>query len=486
MTPPTPVLTTPLTPTRSTHSRRDLLRTAALAGLVATPVGGVLSGCAIGGGDAGTTAAEKGKVTADNPLGVPEDQPLEVVIFKGGYGDDYAKFHESLYQQKYPKAKIDHQGIQKVGQVMQPRMVAGNPPDVIDNTGAGRLDLAAVVADKQLTDLAPLLDAPSWDDPSKKVRDTLLPGVVEDGSFDGTFFVFNYVYTVYGNWYSKPLFAKHGWEYPKTWDAMLTLCEEIKKTGVAPWTYQGKYPEYMNDPLFAMAFKAGGAPLMTAIDNLEPNAWHNDAMKGAVEAIYQLVAKGHIMPGSEALSHTEAQNAWVQGKAAFIPCGSWLESEQKAVTPAGFDMAVGVMPALSSSDKMPVTAIQGGSGESFVVPAKAKNPIGAMEYLRIMLSQAGAKKFAELASALPTLAGATEGMTLPSGLSSVRDMVKAAGKDVYFFKFGGWYAPMAKAASDATGELLSKRITPDAWINRMQKAADDVAKDSSIKKYKHS
>jgi N-acetylglucosamine transport system substrate-binding protein len=476
-------MTTP--PTRTPSTRRDLLRSAAVAGLLATPVAGMLSGCAIGGGGGSDTkTANKGTTSKENPLGVPADQPLEVVIFKGGYSDDYAKFHESLYQQKYPKAKIDHQGIQKVGQVMQPRMVAGNPPDVIDNTGAGRLDLAAAVADKQLADLSPLLDAPSYDDPAKKVRDTLLPGVVDDGKFGDTCFVLNYVYTVYGNWYSKPLFAKNGWQYPKTWDAMLALCEEIKKSGIAPWTYQGKYPEYMNDPLFAMAVKAGGPDLLTTIDNLEPNAWHNDAVKAAVDAIYQLVVRGYIMTGSEALSHTEAQTAWVQGKAAFIPCGSWLESEQKSVTPAGFDMVVAPTPSLSTSDKMPMTAIQGGSGESFVVPAKAKNPAGGMEYLRIMLSHAGARKFAELASALPTLAGATEGMTLPSGLSSVREMVKAAGKDVFYFKFGGWYAPMAKAASDATGELLTKRITPDDWINRMQKAADDVAKDSTIKKYK--
>lgn len=199
---------------------------------------------------------------------------------------------------------------------------------------------------------------------------------MEDGTFNGTCFVLNYVYTAFGIWYSKPLFAKNGWQYPKTWDGMLSLCEEIKKSGLAPWTYQGKFPAYMNFPMFAMAFKTGGTELLSAVDNLEPNAWRNDAVKGAVDAIYQLVSRGYIMAGSEALSHTEAQTAWVQGKAAFIPCGSWLESEQKSVTPAGFDMVVGPTPSVSSSDKMPVTAIQGGSNESYIVPAKAKNRAG--------------------------------------------------------------------------------------------------------------
>ena len=228
--------------------------------------------------------------------------------------------------------------------MLQPRFVADTPPDVVDNTGAGRLDLATLVSSGKLTDLTELLDAPSLDDPAKKVRDTLMPGVVDDGTFDGKALVLNYSSVLWGVWYSKSLFAKHGWTYPKTWAEMLTLSDEIKKAGIAPWTWQGKYPEYMNDPLVSLAAKAGGFELVKSIDNLEPNAWKSPAMLAAAEAIYQLAARGHIMAGSEALSHTEAQNAWCKGQAAFIPCGSWLEGEQQAVTPAGFDMVMGTGP----------------------------------------------------------------------------------------------------------------------------------------------
>ena len=53
-------------------------------------------------------------------------------------------------------------------------------------------------------------------------------------------------YTISGIWYSKPAFDKAGYTYPKTWDEMLTLCEQIKKEGKqSPWTYQGKYPYYI-------------------------------------------------------------------------------------------------------------------------------------------------------------------------------------------------------------------------------------------------
>ncbi|MER6523647.1 N-acetylglucosamine/diacetylchitobiose ABC transporter substrate-binding protein [Streptomyces sp. NPDC001508] len=465
-------------------TRRAVLQRAATATILAGSAGGLLSACATGSGSGTASPAPKGTVSKDNPLGVPAGKPLEVVVFKGGYSDEYAKFDEGLYTQRYPGAKITHRGIQTVGQTMQPRLVAGDPPDVIDNTGAGRLDLVSLVNDKQLMNLAPLLDAPSLDDPSKTIRDILLPGVVDTGTFDGTCYTLNYVYTVYGIWYSKPLFARHGWQYPQTWDEMMALCAEIQKTGLAPWTYQGKYPEYMNDPLLSMAAKAGGMELITAIDNLEPNAWHQEGMTAAVEAIHEIAARGYIMRGSDGLTHTEAQTAWGQGKAAFIPCGSWLESEQKGVTPAGFDMVVSPTPRLSAADKMPMTGIEGGATETFFVPAKAKNPYGAMEFLRIMLSRTATRKFAQLASALPSAVGAADGVALSSGLSSVRDMVNAAGKDVFIFNFGGWYAPMATEAAGATGDLLTRRIKPAEWIKRMQKAADKVARDSSVKKYK--
>ncbi|MET8044338.1 N-acetylglucosamine/diacetylchitobiose ABC transporter substrate-binding protein [Micromonospora sp. NPDC005215] len=457
-----------------------MLRAAVTAG-VALPL---LSGCVTGGDDDEDPAAgNTGVKSADNPLGVKADAPLEVVIFKGGYGDDYAKHAGTLYTQKYAGAKIDHQGIQKIGEALQPRFVANTPPDVVDNTGASRLDIATLVSAKQVSDLSQLLDAPAYDDPGKTVRDTLLPGVVDDGTFDTVPLTLNFTYTAWGLWYSRPLFAARGWSYPKNWDEMLTLCATIKAAGIAPWTYQGKYPEYINDPLLSMAAKTGGPSLVKAVDNLEPNAWKAPGLIGAAEAFAELAGKGYIMSGSEALSHTEAQAAWSQGKAAFIPCGSWLESEQKGVTAPSFDMVMGPVPSRTSADVLKHTALQAASSESFLVPAKATNPAGGMEYLRILFSKQSAKAFAETAGTLPAVAGATDGLTLSSGLGSVRDAVQAAGTETFTYRFRTWYAPLAKAVDDATGELVNRRSTAAQWSDRIQKAADSLAKDSSVKKY---
>ena len=459
-----------------THPTRRTL----LIGAVAATA---LSACATSGADDDDTSA-KGDATAENPLGAPQDAPLEVVVFKGGYGDQYAIEAGSVYKQRFPKTTVDHKGIQRVGEVLQPRFISDDPPDVVDNSGAGRLDLVTLVSSGKLTDLTELLDAPSLDDPSKKVRDTLMPGVVEEGTFGGKPVVLNYSSVLWGIWYSKPLFAKNGWTYPTTWAEMLTLCDQIKKSGIAPWTWQGKFPEYMNDPLISLAAKAGGHELVKSVDNLEPGIWKSPSMLAAADAIYQLAAHGFILPGSEALSHTEAQNAWSKGQAAFIPCGSWLEGEQQQVTPAGFDMVLGTAPSLTASDKLPNGAVMAASSESFLVPAKAKNARGGLEYLRILFSQKVARGFAQNSKALPVVAGATDGLTLTSGLASTAQTAKAAGENMFGYRFRTWYPPLGKALDDATGELLTKRLTPDRWAERVQKAADAVAADSSVTKQK--
>ena len=62
-------------------TRRDILRRIAAASLLAVPVGELVA-CSSG---------ATGRSAGADPFGVRPDVPLEVVIFLGGYGDDYAQ-----------------------------------------------------------------------------------------------------------------------------------------------------------------------------------------------------------------------------------------------------------------------------------------------------------------------------------------------------------------------------------------------------------
>lgn len=469
-------------------NRRDLIKRAAAMGLVAAPTATFLSACATsGGGDDKDKGTSKGKTSAKNPLGVKKGAPLEAFIFKGGFGDQYVKDAEADYEKAYG-ASVKHTGTQALGPKLQPRFAGGSPPDVMDNSGADNLDTASLAAQKKLVDLSPLLDAPTIDDPSKKVRDTLIAGTVEQGQYGGSeMYALNYAFTVFGTWYSQKLLKDRGWEYPETFDDMLKLSAEIKKAGIAPFTYPGKYPYYVHFDLFAQIAKVGGKEAIIAIDNLEDGAWKTDAVKQVVGYYEEMAAKGYFLKGSAGMTHIQAQTAWTKGKAVFIPNGSWVENEAKPTMPKDFTLGVGGLLGGGSSDKLPFGALRASAGEPFIVAADSKNPQGGMELLRIMLSKKHAQAFTKALASLTCVQGAEEGLPLPPGLASASAALKKAGDNVVNPRLQDWYPKLCnETIGGGTGQLLTGKITAAQWIDRAQKAADATKKDSAIKKFTHS
>ena len=186
-------------------SRRTLLRNAAAVSLVALPGAALLDACATSSGGGGSTSGG-GTKSAENPLGVDPKAPLEVVIFAGGYGDEYAKqVHVPIYKKAFPEADVKESGIQKIATTLQPRYNGGTPPDVVDNSGTEQMDFGALSSAGQLQDLTDLWNAPSVDDPKKKVSDVVQVGMIDQGKLDGKSYIFNYVSTVYGIWYNAKL-----------------------------------------------------------------------------------------------------------------------------------------------------------------------------------------------------------------------------------------------------------------------------------------
>lgn len=464
-------------------TRRDFLKMSLVAGGAVA-----LAGCKPATEAAPTTAPQAAapeldlpfEIAADaiNPLKMAEPVQAEGIFFSGGFGHAYIQNAADLFAKVHPGSSMSVEGIQGVGEKLRPRFVGGNPPDCIDNSGAGALDMGALMSEGQLLDLAPLMNAASLDTPGKTVAETLFPGSQDGGVMDGIQVALNIAYTVGGIWYSKPLFEEKGWTYPTTWDEMLALCETIKSAGIAPWTYQGKYPGYMIfGVLQAQIYKRGGIQPMIDIDNLVDGAWSVPAVYDSVKEIYTLAENGYIMAGTEGLNHTESQAEWLKGKAAFIPCGTWLENEMKTSTPEGFNMVIGEVPG-------PGHGVLAVGGEPFIVPSKAKNTVAGMEFLRCLISKESAKYFAVNISAMMPVTGGTEGVTVSTGMqSAIKVVEEASGKVFPFFSYGGWYGDLNKEADAKMGELLTKTITPDQFVADVQKMADKVKADPEVTKF---
>ncbi|MFF9485307.1 N-acetylglucosamine/diacetylchitobiose ABC transporter substrate-binding protein [Streptomyces sp. NPDC014676] len=461
--------------------RRALIKRSAALGLVSVPAMSFLSACASGGGD-DNSGENKGETSASNPFGVKEGSKLDVVIFKGGYGDDYAKAWEAAFKKEWGVTSV-HTGTQEITGKLQPRFNAGNPPDIVDDSGNQQIPIDVLAKNGQLLDLAEVLDAPSVDDPGKKVRDTLIPGTLDAGMQEGKVVALNYIYTVWGLWYSGKLFQEKGWEAPKTWDDFLAVCKDAKAQGIGGLAHQGKYPYYINVAIMDLIAKKGGLDAMKAIDNLEPDAFAgSDAAQEAVEAVYEVVEKGYLMPGTNGLTHTESQTRWNQYKAAFITSGSWLENEQLKTTPEDFDMKFLPMPLLPDS-ALPFEAIRAGSGEPFIIPSKAGNLPAAKEFMRRMLSKEWSTLFAKEANSLTILKdGVDPDVRLRPGTQSTVEASRAAGDNTFRYLYTEWYSEMNAAIENASNELMAKRIQPKEWLKRAQAAVDKQAKDPDSKK----
>lgn len=220
-----------------------------------------------------------------------------------------------------------------------------------------------------------------------------------------------------------------------------------------------------------------------AIDNLEPDAWRAPAVAEVLEALYQLADRGYLASGWENLDHIESQTEWLQGKAVFLPCGSWLENEMKDVTPPGFDMVVAPTPSLPG-DKLPFAAINATGAESFIVPSKAKNVPGGKEWLRLLFSREGGRSFTEKTKTLSVVQGAAEGLDLGTAFASTRAAIAAAGANAFpSASYVSWYPPLELAASDRMGALLKKAIAIAEFVDAVQRAADAVKGNDAIPKY---
>ncbi|MGO1896331.1 MAG: N-acetylglucosamine/diacetylchitobiose ABC transporter substrate-binding protein [Brachybacterium sp.] len=479
-----PLLETPLD--KMGASRRRFLSLASLGtGAVA------LSACATGGGDGGDDGSDSGggavaegggDVSEDNPFGVEADSTVDVVIFNGGYGDQYAKDAGTKFEELYPDATADVTSTVNIQPDLQPRFIGGDPPDLFDNSGAQSMNASALISEGSLADLGALIEAPSLD--GGTISDSLLPGVLVPGTYSGKLYALNYMYTVFALWYSAKQFEDNGWAAPATWDDVMTIAEEAKGQDLAMFAWGGQNAaDYYHELALSMAIKEGGTDVAKALDRLEEGAYEQATVVDAFAAIEEAVKEGYFLAGGAGIKHTEAQTEWVTGKAVMYPSGSWIENEQRSTTPEDYAMTGAATPMLTDGAAMGEAAIHGAAGEPFMVPSKAANGAGGLEFLRVMLSKEQCENFSKLTSSMTIVKD-----TIPedgfgsTGLASVSSMIDAAGEDVFTFNFTDWYG-MGDDFKPLWAEFLNGDITADEARERSQAAIDKVREDDSIEKF---
>ncbi|MFD5225111.1 N-acetylglucosamine/diacetylchitobiose ABC transporter substrate-binding protein [Microbacterium sp. NPDC058342] len=461
-------------------SRRNLLRGAATAALL-LPFGATLASCAAPGGGGGNGGTSGGEVTADNPFGVAANSKVDAVIFDGGYGVDYVENAAKIMQgnKNLDGVSVKVSSSTKIAQELQPRFVGGNPPDLIDNSGANSIGWNTIL--EQLETLDDVLDAENLE--GTKISDTLFGGVKAPGTFDGKFVALNYVMTVYGIWYSSSLFEENGWDVPTSWQDLKALGEKAKAKGKYLFLWGKEAATYYQTMVVDSAVIQAGDDVRLPLENLDAKAWSHPAIQGILEILYDLIKSGYVKPGGGGTQFTQAQAQWsLDQEALLYPSGSWIENEMKKTTAENFMMKGFPELPLDGSQTTPAGTMRAEAGEPFVVPTKAKNPAGGKELLRTMLSKESATAFSKSKLA-PTIVKDTvpaDGFG-STALVSQSEMLAAAGENVFTIKSFNLYG-MNSDQLPIWNSFLDGKMTVAEITKQLQALTDKVREDSSVTK----
>ena len=171
--------------------------------------------------------------------------------------------------------------------------------------------------------------------------------------------------------------------------------------------------------------------------------------------IQKIAADGYLMEGTVALNHTQSQTDMMMNKALFIPNGNWMEGEMKDAPRAdGFEFGLTTAPSLNAGDQRYVMT----SVEQFSIPAGAKNPELAKEFLRFLYTEESVKLFAEKAGGIYALKNATEWSNdyVTEGVYSM----KVTPRDEVF---------------QSVADVMNGAMTPEQWAEKVEASFTEVS-----------
>lgn len=410
----------------------------------------------------------------------PTFTELEVSFFEGGYGDLWKEMVE-LFKKTYPDVKVTADIAPDNGTRVRARMLGGNPPDVVCVMGADFNPYEAAQSGLYLP-LTELFKTGKTAD-GREYAKIINPSILLDGTVNGEVYLPPFGTTYGGWWYDQALFDKNGWTAPKNWEEYLALAEKIKAGGISPFVYAGFYPNYLiHGYLYAAVAAAGGYQAFEdAFVNLKEGAWKSDAVKQAATKMYDLAKAGYIYEGVTGIDHTQSQMEFLNGRAGFLPCGTWLETEMKDSIPQGFKLSFMPSPQVDKDGNYYLTTYSAVIG----IPAQAKNVEAAKAFLGVLYSVEGQKIVAKYSNipVITDLAADQFGASLSPALKLVIDRARQG--DIRFVSNNteGWYPALNAALKDNLTNLVLKEITPDQFCDNMEAAAKALREDANAPKY---
>ncbi|MEC0091289.1 carbohydrate ABC transporter substrate-binding protein [Paenibacillus macquariensis] len=430
-----------------------------------------------------------------------KDKELNIAVFQGGYGREYWDEIVSEFESAYPGVKVNMTNSPRIGDVVRPQIVAGNPPDflvVVDTEQSGLM--TSLVKEKGLLDISDVFESKALDK-DQLLKDMVLPGMLESTRFspyqDGEIYLAPFNAGPMGLIYNKKLFRDKGWKLPETWDEFFALDEELKKeenylvdtngvkTKRALFTYQGIYPDYLEEIMYPSLANAAGINHLKKIFAYEPGSFKTRNVKKVLDTFAKLGTQGYLMEGTVDLNHTQSQTDMMLGKAIFIVNATWMENEMKnSPREEGFEFGMIPVPVFNKGDKRYILT----SYEQFSIPLRAKNPELAKEFLKFLYTDQSVKLFAEKSNGVFALKDAKE-LSKPYLTPGVYEMFSAYDGATTILQ--DWKAIPKGSKIDIKTELFRNTMTPimagkmttDQWMDSVEKSFTQIQSEMEANKH---
>ncbi|SEO89941.1 carbohydrate ABC transporter substrate-binding protein [Paenibacillus sp. OV219] len=361
-------------------------------GLSMAIIGALLCSCSL----------SESKAKLDDASGSPGEytfanKTLSVAVFDNGSGskEKYWRAIIQKFEADYPGVTIHLQSNPNILDIIAPQFITGHPPDLIvipPNSNGGVLD--QMTKDKQFLDLTPLFES-NGTGTNSPLKDSFLDGILTYSRplNDGKMYFAPFTTSPMGLIYNKALFRSKGWKPPKTWDEFMALGKAAKQEGRSLFTYQGLYPSYIESMFWSSVASAGAPEAVMNAENYVKGAFKSSSVQQAMEVYATIAKKGYLLPGSVTMNHTQSQAAFLQGKALFIPCGTWIEDEMKNMPREdGFEYGF-LAPPVFTKDAQQYAEIW---MDGIYIPAKAQNIELAKAFLSYQYRDESVKLNAEI------------------------------------------------------------------------------------------
>lgn len=260
-----------------------------------------------------------------NPANSSTD--IEIYLWKSGVGDQFLKDIIAGFEKKHPEYNVMLEA-KSNGDYINTMLPLGPDQNSIDlffvSKGSDYEKYCATLDDV----LASKNEGESKTIGEKIGNDRLQYFVSKDGKY--------YSLSYYGGFgflcYNADIIDGVRYDVPKTTNELYTLAMDLYSDGITPFIHfiDGGYWQFLYKVWRAQYFGVENCIDLAVNPTLEKVTDDGIGIKQVFETLEQLISSsGMVYNGSNSIDFTSAQTLFIEGKAAMMANGSWMENEMR-------------------------------------------------------------------------------------------------------------------------------------------------------------